>query len=78
MSDGIRIFINEEAVVVVPGATIREAVVALDPALAAALGESRAYVTDGVGRRIDPGGSVEPGAIFRVVVSARRAAPTDG
>ena len=72
MSDGVRVFVNEHAVVVLPGATIREAVVAFDPKLAAALSESRAYVTDGVGRPVDPSGSVEPGAIFRVVISARR------
>jgi len=72
MSEGIRVFVNEEAVVVMPGATIREAVMALNPDLAAALREGRAYVTDGVGRPVEPSGSVEPGAIFRVVVSARR------
>ena len=75
MSEGVRVFVNEHAVIVLPGATIREAVVALDPALAARLSEGRAYVTDGVGRPIDPSGSVEPGAIFRVVVSARQGSP---
>jgi hypothetical protein len=72
MSDGIRVFVNEHAVVVAPGATIREAVMAFDPDLAGAMRDSRAYVTDGVGRPVDPSGSVEPGAIFRVVVSGRR------
>jgi len=74
MTEGIRIFVNEAAVVVMPGATIREAVMAFDPDLAGALREGRAYVTDGVGRPVEPSGSVEPGAIFRVVLSARRAA----
>jgi hypothetical protein len=74
VSDGVRVFVNERAVVVVPGATVREAVLMLDPDLAAALREGRAYVTDGVGRPIEPSTSVEPGAIFRVVVSARRTA----
>ena len=64
-------FVNERAVLVVPGATIREAVLSFDPELAAALREGRAYVTDGVGRPVEASGSVEPGAIFRVVVSAR-------
>ena len=75
MSEGIRVFVNEKAVLVVPGATIREAVMALDPDLAGAIREGRAYVTDGVGRPVEPSGSVEPGAIFRVVVSARRGSP---
>jgi hypothetical protein len=43
-----------------------------DPDLAAAVSDGRAYVTDGVGRPIEPTSSVEPGAILRVVVSARR------
>ncbi|MBI4503827.1 MAG: hypothetical protein HY700_22030 [Gemmatimonadetes bacterium] len=71
MSEGVRVFVNERAVIVIPGATIREAVLAFDPELASALREGRAYVTDGVGRAVEPSGSVEPGAIFRVVVSAR-------
>jgi hypothetical protein len=72
MNEGIRVFVNEDAVVVMPGATIREAVMAFDPDLASALRDGRAYVTDGVGRPVEPSGSVEPGAIFRVVISARR------
>jgi len=75
MGEGIRVFVNERAVVVLPGATIREAVVTLDPALASALHDGRAYVTDGVGRPVEPGGSVEPGAIFRVIVRARGVPP---
>jgi hypothetical protein len=75
VSEGIRVFVNERVVLVLPGATIREAVVAFDPELASRLGEGKAYVTDGVGRRVEPSGSVEPGAIFRVVVSARHGSP---
>ena len=78
MTEGIRIFVNEHAVVVVPGATIIEAVTTFDPALAEALRDGRAYVTDGVGRPVEPSGSVEPGAIFRVVVSARRGVQEEG
>lgn len=74
MSDAVRVFVNEQVVVVAPGATVWEAVLALDPALSTALRQGRAYVTDGVGRRIESGGSVEPGAILRVVLSARHPA----
>ena len=42
MSDGVRVFVNEHAVVVLGGATIREAVVAFDPAQ----GEIRRFRTD--------------------------------
>lgn len=72
MSEGVRVFVNERAVVVVPGATIRQAVLAFDPDLAAMVSSGQAYVTDGVGRPVEPSESVEPGSILRVVVSARR------
>ena len=78
MSEGVRVFVNEHAVVVVPGATVREAVVTFDPELAGLLSRGGAYVTDGVGRPVEASGSVEPGAIFRVIVSARApGAPTE-
>ncbi len=74
MTEGIRIFVNEQAVLVPPGATIREALVTFDPALAAAVGEGTAYITDGVGRPVEASRGVEPGAILRVVLSGRRPA----
>jgi hypothetical protein len=52
---------------------VLEAVTGDQPDLAAALREGRAYITDGVGRPIDPAATVFPGAIYRVVHSARRA-----
>ena len=72
MSEGIRVFVNEEAVLVAPGATVREAVSMFDPDLAAGLRDGSAYVTDGVGRPVEPSGSVEPGTILRVVRIAQR------
>ena len=74
MSEGVRVFVNERAVLVVPGATVREAVLAFDAELAALLDLGQAYVTDGVGRPVPPSTSVEPGGIVRVVVSSRRGA----
>lgn len=74
MTEGVRLFVNERPVLVPVGATVREAVLAFDPALATALQQGSAHVTDGVGRAIEPSGAVEPGAIVRVVVSARRQA----
>lgn len=73
----VRAFVNEQAVEVPRGATARDAVVALDPALAARLDGAGAYLTDGRGIRMDPGDALAPGAILRVVISARRGADAD-
>jgi hypothetical protein len=65
------VFVNEQAVEVAVGSTVLDAVRALDAELAAALTGTGTYVTDGVGRRIDPGDALTGGSILRVVVSAR-------
>lgn len=76
MADGLRIFVNEKPVEVARGATIRDAVASHDRALAELLATDGAYVTDAVGRTLDAGDPVgEAGAVFRVVVSARRGPP---
>src|SRR5207244_1641674 len=64
------------AVSVARGATVRDAVAVLDRELADLLASGAAYATDGVGRPVDGGAPVEEGgAIFRVVVSARKGPP---
>lgn len=68
----VRIFVNERPVEVEPGITLRDLLAREDPALADALDRGTAYVTDGVGRRIEPTIRPGPGAIFRVIRSARR------
>lgn len=69
----VRVFVNERPVTVAPGATVRDAVEALDRDLAGLLASGAAYATDGVGRPVDAGDPVgEGGAILRVVVSARQ------
>ncbi|MBI2403472.1 MAG: hypothetical protein HYW06_14585 [Gemmatimonadetes bacterium] len=65
------IFVNGKPLAVRADATVAAVVSADDPGLAEALRDGRAYVTDGVGRPIEPGTVVFPGAIFRVVRSAR-------
>ena len=76
MADGLRIFVNEKPVEVARGATIRDAVATHDRALAELLATDGAYVTDAAGRTVDAGDPVgEAGAVFRVVVSARRGPP---
>ncbi len=74
MTPLVRIYVDGRPLGVPPGATVADAVSGDDPDLAAEVRDGRAYVTDGVGRPIDPGTSVFPGAIFRVVRSARRPA----
>jgi hypothetical protein len=53
----------------------RDAVHAADPALAERLRAGNAYLTDGRGIRLDPAAAVFPGAIIRVIRSARGAEP---
>ena len=68
----MRVFVNDKGVDVPRGAKVRDAVAQADEALARLL-EGSAYVTDSAGRPIDAGDPVgEAGAVFRVVVSARR------
>jgi adenosine deaminase len=75
-SDPLRIFINEKPVDVARGAPVRDAVAAFDRGLADLLSGDAAYVTDGVGRRLDAGDPIrEAGMVLRVVVTARRGPP---
>jgi hypothetical protein len=74
MSDDVRVFVNERPILVAPGSRARDAVQMADPALAAALDGGTAFLTDGVGRAIDPGTVVETGAILRAGLRARRPA----
>jgi len=68
----MRVFVNDKAVDVPRGARVRDAVAQADDGLARLLGGA-AYVTDAAGRPIDAGEAVgEAGAVYRVVVSARR------
>lgn len=73
MSDTIRVFVNERPVEVAPGSTVLRAVRAFDDALAGRLERHEAYVTDGRGIPMPPDVLLSPGAILRVIVSARRA-----
>lgn len=69
----MRVFVNEKAVDVPAGASVRDAVAEADGALAGLLETAHAYVTDATGRTLDAADAVgEAGAVLRVVVSARR------
>src|SRR6266550_1883920 len=72
----MRVFVNDKPIEVPRGAAVRDAVAAADEGLARLLAGADAYVTDAAGRPIDGDDPVgEAGAVFRVVVSARRASP---
>ena len=72
MSELIPVFVNDRAVRLAATAVLADAIAACDPELARAVREGTARVTDGRGIALDPGAAVYPGAILRVVVSARR------
>ncbi|MEO6067086.1 MAG: hypothetical protein ABJB33_06225 [Gemmatimonadota bacterium] len=74
MPDVLRCFVNERALSLTPGATVREAVTAFDAPLADRLARGEAYVTDARGIRVASDLALTGGAILRVVVSARASA----
>ncbi|HET8763000.1 MAG TPA: hypothetical protein VFM12_06255 [Gemmatimonadales bacterium] len=72
----MRIFINEKPFDLPPGATVRDAVEALDPDLLPDLG-NRAQATDGRGIALAPEDTLSAGSILRVLRSARQAGDAD-
>jgi hypothetical protein len=73
----MRAFVNEAPVSLPAGAVALDAVQAFDPALASRVVAGEAYLTDGRGIRLEANASLAPGAILRVVVSARAARDAD-
>ncbi len=71
MTDRVRIFINEQAVVVPADHTVGSALAVFDRSLSETLNGGSGYFTDGVGRRISPDTVVEEGLIVRVVPGGR-------
>ncbi len=69
------IFINERAHRVRPGLSAAEAAAQVEPGLPAALQAGTAYLTDGRGIRLSGAEPVGPGAIIRIVRSARSSPP---
>jgi hypothetical protein len=59
------------------GTDVQGAVRAADPGLADRLAAGAAFATDARGIAVAPGDPVTAGAIFRVVVSARRSGAAD-
>ena len=72
MSALIRAFVDERPISVAPNSTVLDVVTDSAPDLRDALASGRAYVTDGVGRRISLTQQVVPGLILRVVKTARK------
>ena len=76
MSDQIRIFVNGSALTVDYGTTVCDVVASFDPSLANAISDGSAYVTDGVGRRIEIAEPVAAGSILRIIHSSRKSGAT--
>ncbi len=72
MTETVRVYVNERAVDLPPGAVATAAIAAFDPGLAAAVAEGRAYLTDGRGIRLAADAPLAAGAILRVVRPARQ------
>jgi len=70
----LRVFVNEQLVTVPAGSLARAAVERLDAALAAALAEGHALLTDGRGLPLSAADPLYAGAIIRTVASGRSAA----
>ena len=77
MSGQIRVFVNERALEVAEGATALDAVRAFDQALALRVIQRSAYLTDGRGIELGGHSQLAPGAIVRVVLSARSRSAAD-
>jgi hypothetical protein len=73
----ITIFVNERSAAVPSGVTVEEAITTMDTKLGADVASGRAYVTDGVGRRLAITSAVFAGAIYRVVAGAGREEPLE-
>ncbi len=73
----IRVFVNGRSVDVPAGAEVSDAVSAFDPALAAAIAQGSAFVTDGRGIEIEADTPLASGSILRVGVRARRGVDAD-
>jgi hypothetical protein len=76
MTASMRVYVNEQAVDVAPGAAATDAVRALDPALGDEVAAGAALLTDGRGVALAPETPLEPGSILRAARRARRA-PAD-
>lgn len=72
MSEPIPVFINDRVVRLAAGAIVTDAVAALGGDMAEHYAAGTAYATDGRGIRLAADAPLHPGAILRVVLSARR------
>ena len=70
----MRVFLNAMPLDLAPGATVREAIAAHDPAMAEQVAAGRAQVTDARGIDLPLDAPLAAGSILRVIVTARRPA----
>lgn len=74
----MRVFVNQRPADVPEGCDIAAALRAVDPSLADAVQSGHAYVTDGVGRRVEGTTQLHEGAILRVVRTVQREEARNG
>lgn len=77
MTGPIRVYVNAQPVDVPAGAPAEAALRLLDPALADAVVQGAAQLTDGRGLAVAPGTPLAAGAILRARQSARRSGHAD-
>lgn len=77
MTDDIRIYLNERAVLLPHGATVRDALRLGVPAVLPAAEAGTAVVTDGRGLPVSLDTALEAGAILRAAHSSRRTVDAD-
>ena len=71
MSDTVRVFVNTKMVDLPAGATVADAVGAVDPSLLDLIVQGAAFLTDGRGIGLEPTAPLESGAIIRLGVRAK-------
>ena len=69
----VRVFVDERGIEVIRGASVLDAVRALDPSLADAVIAGHRLVTDSRGLPTDTQAPTHAGAIYRILPSRRRA-----
>ena len=70
MSDTVRVFVNTDVVDLPAGATVADAVRAIDQSILDRIADGVAFVTDGRGIALEPSAPLASGAIIRLGVRA--------
>jgi hypothetical protein len=72
VSDTVRVFVNTDVVDLPVGATVADAVRAIDQSILDRITDGGAFITDGRGIALEPSAPLVSGAIIRLGVRARK------